>query len=56
MVTLFIMALVAGAIVLWFMPLPKDRTKRLASQTGGTVLFGIGLVGIVVQLMGPAAA
>lgn len=55
MVVLLALIIAAGAFVLWFMPLPRDRTKRLASQVGGTVLFGIGLVGIVMRLMGPIA-
>ncbi|WP_156500516.1 hypothetical protein [Croceicoccus bisphenolivorans] len=56
MVTLSILVIAAGAFVLWFLPLPKDRTKRMASQAGGTILFGLGLCGLVLQLMGPAAA
>ena len=56
MVTLFIMVLAAGGFLLWYLPLPRDRTKRMAAQVGGTALFAIGIGGLVLQLMGPAAA
>lgn len=56
MVTLFMLALAAGACLLWLLPVSKDRTKRLVSQVSGTALFGIGVVGILLQLMGPAGA
>ncbi|HEX2793480.1 MAG TPA: hypothetical protein VHN58_03520 [Croceicoccus sp.] len=56
MILLSIMVLFLGAFVLWFMPLPRDRTRRIASQLGGTTLFGIGVCGLVLQLMAPAAA
>lgn len=56
MFALWMLVIAAGAFVLWYLPVPRDRTRRLASQTGGTVLFGIGLCGIVLQLMGPVAA
>ncbi|WP_164844002.1 hypothetical protein [Croceicoccus ponticola] len=56
MFVLCIMVLAVGALLLWFLPIPRDRTKRMASQAGGTALFGIGLCGLVLQLMGPVAA
>lgn len=56
MVTLSILAIVAGACLLWFLPVSKDRTRRLASQIGGATLFAIGIGGVVLGLMGPAAA
>jgi len=37
----------AGAGVLVFMPLPKERNKRLFQQAMGTVLFTVGLAGFV---------
>ena len=56
MTTLFLLALAAGACLLWFLPVSKDRRKRLASQVGGTALFAVGIIGLVLQLIGPAAA
>lgn len=56
MLTLWILVIAAGAFVLWYLPVPRERTRRLASQAGGTVLFGIGLCGVVLHLMGPVAA
>ncbi len=55
MILLSIMVLCVGAFLLWFLPLPRDRTRRIASQLGGTTLFGIGICGLVLQLMVPAA-
>ncbi len=54
MILLSIMVLCLGGFVLWFMPLPRDRTRRIASQLGGTTLFGIGVSGLVLQMMIPA--
>ncbi|MBB3991458.1 hypothetical protein [Croceicoccus naphthovorans] len=56
MLTLFILTIAAGAFLLWYLPVPKDRTRRMATQVGGTTLFGIGLCGLVLQLMGPVSA
>ncbi|MBS7670171.1 hypothetical protein [Croceicoccus gelatinilyticus] len=56
MVTFFVMVLAAGAVLLWVLPVSKDRTKRLATQVGGGALFTVGVAGIVMNLMGPAAA
>jgi len=55
MTTLFVLVIAAGATLLWFLPVSKDRNRRLATQIGGAVLFAIGIGGIVLQLMGPAS-
>lgn len=55
MVTFFILVLVAGAGLLWVLPVSKDRTRRLAAQVGGGALFTVGVAGIVMNSMGPAA-
>jgi len=51
MTVLSALAAIAGAAVLMFLPLPKDRVKRLSSQGFGTVLFASGLVGTIFSLM-----
>lgn len=56
MVTLTILAIAAGAFLLWFLPLSKDRTRRLATQIGGSALFAIGIAGLLLHLMGPGSA
>ena len=55
MVTFFVMLLAAGAVLLWVLPVSKDRTKRLASQIGGGALFTVGIAGLVMNIMGPTA-
>lgn len=55
MVTFFVMVLAAGAVLLWVLPVSKDRNKRMAAQIGGGALFTVGIAGIVMNLMGPAA-
>ncbi|MDR7101001.1 hypothetical protein J2X37_000151 [Croceicoccus sp. BE223] len=56
MILLSVMILCLGAFVLWFMPLPRERNRRVASQIGGTALFGLGMCGLVLQLMVPVVA
>ena len=56
MVTLTILAIAAGAFLLWFLPLSKDRTRRLATQVGGSALFALGVGGLLLHLMGAGGA
>lgn len=47
------LALLGGAALLMFMPLPKDRLKRISSQGLGAVLFAVGLMGVVYAFASP---
>lgn len=51
---LFLLTILGGVFLLWFMPVPRERMRRLATQAGGTALFGLGICGMVLQLMAPA--
>lgn len=52
---LFVAIICAGAFLLWYLPVPRERTRRLATQAGGSALFGLGIGGLLLQLMAPAA-
>lgn len=55
MVVVYVLAMMAGIATLAFLPLPQKRETRLASQIGGTVLFGAGLAAFIFNLMAPVA-
>lgn len=51
MLTFFALLAATGLVLMVQLPLPKDRTKRLLSQTACTSLFAIGLCGSMLQIM-----
>ncbi len=53
MTLLSIMAVLGGAALLIFMPVPKDRLKRISSQGLGAVLFASGLMGVIYTFASP---
>lgn len=52
---LFVAIICIGAFVLWYLPVPRERTRRIGTQAGGSALFAIGIGGLVLQMMAPAA-
>lgn len=56
MTFLSIAAMIGGVAALMFAPLPRDRTKRLASQGLGAGIFAIGLVGLLYSMFVPVTA
>ncbi len=55
MTLLSISAMVGGAAVLMFMPMSKQRLKRIGAQGLGAVLFSAGLAGSIYSLIAPVA-
>jgi hypothetical protein len=51
MIRLSILAMIGGLAILIYVPLSKNRLKRLTSQGAGAGAFGIGLIGLIFSLM-----
>jgi len=55
MTAISILAMIVGAALLIFLPMPRDQLARVASQGLGALLFAVGLVGLVFTLFAQAA-
>lgn len=51
MIRLSILAMIGGLAILIYVPLSKNRLKRLTSQGAGAAAFGVGLIGLILSLM-----
>jgi len=53
MTILSILAVLGGLGTLMFVPVFKDRLRRLSSQGVGGLLFATGLIGLIYTLLSP---